>query len=257
MLDGLRLSFGTLSLLPVGHPTSVDRRTWGRALLVAPCVGVVIGALAWAAAVGVTSLGGSSLLAAVAVVGVLAVLTRGLHLDGLADVADGLGSRKAPADARAVMRQSDVGPFGVAALTLALLAQVATLAPLLSGDAGSAAVAVIGACVVSRAALTWACRTGVAPADTSGLGSAVAGSVPTGAAAATVLASVGVVVASAALLGGAGDGWRSAVAATIALIVAELWRQHCSRRLGGVTGDVLGATEQVTWTTFVVALSLT
>lgn len=256
MLDGLRLSFGTLSLLPVGHPTSVDGRTWGRAMLVAPCVGVIVGAVAWAAAIGVTSLGGSSLLAAVAVVGGVAVLTRGLHLDGLADVADGLGSRRAPDDARAVMRQSDVGPFGVAALIMALLTQVAALAPLLSGDAGSAAVAVVGACVVSRAALTWTCRTGVAPADTSGLGSAVAGSVTTAAAAAAVLVSVGVVVAAEALLGGVTGAWHTAIAATIALLAAELWRRHCSRRLGGVTGDVLGATEQVAWTTFVVALSL-
>lgn len=256
MLDGLRLSFGTLSLLPVGHPTSVDRRTWRRALLAAPWVGAVLGAVAWAVAVGVTALGGSTLLASVAVVGSLAALTRGLHLDGLADVADGLGSRRAPEEAREVMRRSDVGPFGVVALMLVMLTQVAALAPLLSGDASSAAVAVIGASVVSRAAVTWTCRAGVVAADASGLGSAVAGTVPRGAAAAALVMSVGAVVAAAALLGGRADGWRYAVAGTTALLVAELWRQHCSRRLGGVTGDVLGATEQVAWTTFVVALSL-
>lgn len=256
MLDGLRLSFGTLSLLPVGLPPTVDRRTWGRAMLAAPAVGLVLGGVAGAAAISVTALGGTALLASVTVVGCLAVLTRGLHLDGLADVADGLGSRQAPAEARALMRRSDIGPFGVVTLVLVLLTQVAALTPLVSGDEGSAAVAVVGAGVLSRAALTWTCRAGVAAADTSGLGSAVAGAVPRGAAAVALAVSVAAVVAAAALLDGAADGWRYGVAATVALLLAELWRRHCSRRLGGITGDVLGATEQLAWTTFVVALSL-
>ena len=58
-------------------------------------------------------LGGGPLLAAVATAAVPAVLTRGLHLDGLADTADGLGSGKPAEDALRIMKQSDIGPFGV------------------------------------------------------------------------------------------------------------------------------------------------
>lgn len=255
MLDALRLSFGTLTLLPVGVPRVVDRRTWRRAMLLAPLVGVVVGGLSSALSVAVSTRG-SALLGAVTAVVVLASVTRGLHLDGLADVADGLGSRKKPDEARAVMRQSDVGPFGVVSLVLLLLTQVVALATLLDDDRTLAAVTVVGASVVSRAAMTWACREGVGAADPTGLGAAVAGSVPR-AAGATVLGACVTAVVVVAGFTGAGSAWRIGVAAAGALAVSEAWRRYCSRRLGGLTGDVLGATEQVTWTTVVVVLSLT
>ncbi|MYV40156.1 adenosylcobinamide-GDP ribazoletransferase, partial [Streptomyces sp. SID1328] len=70
------------------------------------------------------------LLAAVASAAVPAALTRGLHLDGLADTADGLGSGKPAEQALAIMKRSDIGPFGVLTLVLTLLAQVAALAGL-------------------------------------------------------------------------------------------------------------------------------
>lgn len=254
MLDGLRLSFGTLTLLPVGVPGTVDRRTWRHAMLLAPLVGVVVGALAAALSVTVSARG-SALLGAVTAVVVVASATRGLHLDGLADVADALGSRKEPAEARAVMRQSDVGPFGVVSLVLLLLIQVAALATLFD-DPAVAAAAVLGASIVSRAAMTWACREGVRAADPTGLGAAVAGTVSRMAAGTVLTASVAAAVAVAAgVTGGAGVG-PLLLAAVAALAVSEAWRRHCSRRLGGLTGDVLGATEQVTWTTVVVVLSL-
>ncbi|MYR56245.1 adenosylcobinamide-GDP ribazoletransferase, partial [Streptomyces sp. SID625] len=72
-------------------------------------------------------LGAAPLLAAVVTAAVPAVLTRGLHLDGLADTADGLGSGKPAADALRIMKQSDIGPFGVITLLFVLLAQVAAL----------------------------------------------------------------------------------------------------------------------------------
>ena len=66
----------------------------------------------------------------------LALLTRGLHLDGLADTADGLGPLRGRERALQVMHQSDVGPFGVATLVLTLLLQIACLAALLPQDGG-------------------------------------------------------------------------------------------------------------------------
>src|SRR6202012_5273031 len=86
-----------------------------------------------------------SLVAAVLAVGSLAVLSRGLHLDGLADLADGLGSRRPPAEAPALMRKSDNGPCGVVTLVLTLLIQVAALAR--ADAAGRGVPAVIVAAV--------------------------------------------------------------------------------------------------------------
>ena len=78
----------------------------------------------------------SPLTGAVLALAALALLTRGLHLDGLADTADGLGPLRGRERALQVMRQSDVGPFGVVTLVLTLLLQVACLAALLPQDGG-------------------------------------------------------------------------------------------------------------------------
>jgi adenosylcobinamide-GDP ribazoletransferase len=168
--------------------------------------------------------GHSALLAAALGITTVAVLTRGLHLDGLADTADGLGSRRPAEGALAVMRSGDVGPFGVATLVLVLVLQIAGAA-----DGGPAAVVV--AVATGRVAVTWACRRG-APAARQGLGSLVASTVHPAVAAAVV-----VVAAGAALV--VGPLGPAAVLAGVA--VAELAVRVCVRRLGGVTGDVLGA----------------
>lgn len=254
MLDGVRLSFGTLSVLPVGQVTRVDRRIWGQAIALAPIVGLVLGGIAWAAAFGVTELSDAPLLGAVVGVGALAVLTRGLHLDGLADVADGLGSGLPAEQARDVMKRSDIGPFGVITLLLVVLAQVVALSELLAeSPVGVSAVALIGAAVISRAAITMTCRRGVLAASPDGLGAQVAGALSPLVASAVVLGSI------AAMSVGAFTvepelALACAIAGTIAISVAEVWRRHCSRRFGGITGDVLGSLEQVTFTVFLVSL---
>ncbi len=97
------------------------------AMLVAPVVGLLLGALAWTAGAAVTAAGGGSLLAAVTCLSVLAAATRGLHLDGLADLADGLGSAQPAEGALEVMHRPDIGPFGAVTLVLALLVQAAAL----------------------------------------------------------------------------------------------------------------------------------
>ena len=101
----------------------------------APLVGLLLGG----PATGVAVLGArwiSPLAGAVLAVAVLALLTRGLHLDGLADTADGLGPLRDRERALQVMHQSDVGPFGVVTLVLTLLLQVAGAAALLAADGG-------------------------------------------------------------------------------------------------------------------------
>ncbi|WP_344266402.1 adenosylcobinamide-GDP ribazoletransferase, partial [Streptomyces sodiiphilus] len=160
---GPRFAFGTLTVLPV-RVTRWDRGAARSGMLWAPAAGLVAGGCAALAGSLLTVLGGGPLLAAVASVAVPAVLTRGLHLDGLADVADGLGSGRPAAGALRVMKASDIGPFGVVTLLLVLLAQVAALHGLYAAGWERGAVAAVVAGLVSRAALTTACRRGVAAA---------------------------------------------------------------------------------------------
>ena len=121
-------------------------------------------------------------------IAVLAALTRGLHLDGLADLADGLGSRKPAAQALEIMKRSDIGPFGVVTLVLTLLVQVAALAR--ADQVGRGPVAIAAAAVAARLAIMLACRRHVPVRAAGGLGSLVAGTVHPALAAVLVLAAL-------------------------------------------------------------------
>jgi adenosylcobinamide-GDP ribazoletransferase len=97
-MDAIRLAFGTLSVLPAGLPSRVDRRVAGRAMLLAPVVGLIIGGAAAGVVLTADRLRPDvPLLTGVLGVLTVQVLSGGLHLDGLADTADGLGSRRDPA----------------------------------------------------------------------------------------------------------------------------------------------------------------
>ncbi|MGW7048716.1 adenosylcobinamide-GDP ribazoletransferase [Streptomyces avermitilis] len=254
LLDGLRFAFGTLTVLPV-RVTRWDRAAARGGMLCAPVAGLVVGLLAAALGTLLLLLGASPSLAAVATAAVPAVLTRGLHLDGLADTADGLGSGKPAEDALRIMKQSDIGPFGVITLVFVLLAQVAALHQAYETSWARGAFAAVVSAGAARLALTLAARTGVPPARPEGLGAAVAGTVPV----AGALLTAGAVIAAAAGAGalfGTYDIVRTALAVLLALAAAELLLRHCTRRFGGVTGDVFGGLAETAATTALVVLSL-
>jgi adenosylcobinamide-GDP ribazoletransferase len=225
----------------------------------APLAGLLVGLTAATAGLLALLLGTSPLLAAVVSVAVPAVFTRALHLDGLADVADGLGSAKPAGSALRIMKQSDIGPFGVITLLLVLLAQVAVLNELYGqGGWAPGALAVIVSAVTARTALTLAARSGVTAARPEGLGSLVAGTVPVRTAV-TVASAVAVLSAVAGALVNWWNPLFGAVsylfAVVLGLAAAELLLRHCRRRLGGVTGDVFGALAESAATVTLVVLA--
>ncbi|MFC9271222.1 adenosylcobinamide-GDP ribazoletransferase [Streptomyces zhihengii] len=237
---GIRFAFGTLTVLPV-RVTRWDREAGRAGMLWAPLAGLVVGLCAAAAGGLLVLLGSGPLLAAVASTAVPAVLTRALHLDGLADTADGLGSGKPAEDALRIMKQSDIGPFGVVTVLLVLLAQVAALSELYADGWARGACAAALAAVAARLALTVACRTGVPAARPDGLGAAVAGAVPVRGALGTAALVAAGAAGAAAATGGAPAALHAVLALAAALAVAELLLRRCVRRFGGVTGDVFGA----------------
>ncbi|MEU8776120.1 adenosylcobinamide-GDP ribazoletransferase [Streptomyces sp. NPDC048606] len=252
--DGIRFAFGTLTVLPA-RITRWDRPAARTGMACAPLAGLVLGLLAALAGTLLLALGGGALLAASLTVAVPAALTRALHLDGLADTADGLGSAKPAESALRIMKQSDIGPFGVVTLVLALLVQVAALAHAYADDWTRGALAVVTAAVVGRLAMTLASRDGVPAARPEGLGAAVAGVVPRRTAAA-VTALVLVLAGLAGLAAGPLAAVRQVAAVLLALLVAELLLRRCVRRFDGVTGDVFGALCESAVTTALVVLAL-
>jgi len=239
--SGLRLAVTLLTAIPLPGGRGPDpgrapsRRTAAAAMAWAPAVGLLLGA----AAAAVLELAArrahtGPLLAAVLAMAALALLTRGLHLDGLADTADGLGSRRPAGEALAIMKRSDIGPFGVVTLVLTLLVQVAALAQ--AQSLGRGAPAVIAAAVTGRLALPWACRRGVPAARGTGLGALVAGTVPP---------AIPVALTAAALACAYPFGLVVPIAVAAGLAASLALTALAVRRLGGITGDVLGALVEV------------
>jgi adenosylcobinamide-GDP ribazoletransferase len=234
---GLRLSITLLTAVPLpgGLAAAPGRRTAAAAMYWAPFVGLVLGAAAAGVLLACRAGHTGSLLAAALAVAALAALTRGLHLDGLADLADGLGSRRPADQALDIMKRSDIGPFGVVTLVLALLIQVSALAR--ADQSGRGPIAVVAAVVAARLAMTVACRRGIPAARPGGLGALVAG---------TVRPLFGAVLVAAAIGGAAAFGWIYAVEIAAGLVASLALTALAARRLGGITGDVLGAIAETT-----------
>jgi adenosylcobinamide-GDP ribazoletransferase len=212
----------------------------------APLVGLALGGIASSVAVLGYRLV-SPLTGAVLAVAVLAFLTRGLHLDGLADTADGLGPLRGRERALQVMHQGDVGPFGVATLALVLLLQVACLAALLPADGGW--LSLWSAVLVGRLAMARTGLPAVAMAEGSTLGRAVAGTVSRRWLAAWCLVGATAIAGAALLVTGPAGALHLLAAAVAGLLAAELLRSRATVRLGGMTGDVMGAMGEVAATT--------
>jgi adenosylcobinamide-GDP ribazoletransferase len=232
---GARLALTTLTVAPL-RAGRVDRSAAAVAMSLAPAVGALLGLLLGGALLGLAAAGTPPLVAGAVIVALGALWTRGLHLDGLADTVDGLGSYRSGVAALAIMKKADVGPFGVAALVVVLLGQAAALAALADRPWQAALASVVAATATGRLAVSWACRRGVPAARPEGLGAAVAGTV--GPVALLVgTAAVGLLATPAV----PGRPWQGPVAVLGALAVVLLLLRHVVRRLGGITGDVLGA----------------
>ncbi|TXL57892.1 adenosylcobinamide-GDP ribazoletransferase [Aeromicrobium terrae] len=245
----LRLATGTLTVLPVGTPTRLDRETRGMAMLLAPVAVLPLGALValvlWA--------GGRLDVAPLAVgflaVGALALGSRAFHLDGLADTVDGLTASYDRERSLEVMRTGDVGPAGVVALVVVLGAQAASLAPLTSGRAAIASGVLVCA---SRVALAATCMRGVRPARPDGLGSGFTQTVPVPVAVAAWAAAAAL---SSAVVDWAGGTWWHTTLGFVAAAAAVAWLvRRAVSRLGGVTGDVFGAAVELAFLALLVSV---
>ena len=243
--NGIRLALGTLTIARVAPPGRVDRRAAAQAMCWAPLIGVVLGGLSAALLEGVRKATHHSatgtVLAAVIAVAALAWFTRGLHLDGLADTADALGSSRPPVGALEVMKRPDIGPFGVVTVVLVLAIQVTAVAE--SVSRGSGWLALVVAVTTGRLAACWGCAARTPPARTDGLGALFGGSLSIP----VLWVLTAVVVTGAAGLSVLEDdhnGWltvRTTIAVLVGLATAALLLRRCVRRFGGVSGDVLGA----------------
>jgi adenosylcobinamide-GDP ribazoletransferase len=238
-LRGLLAAVGFLTRVPVANHVALNGDDVARAGMGFPLVGAAIGAGVGAMAAALDR-PLSPLLAVALALAAGALLTGALHLDGLADTADGLGARSRER-ALAIMRDSTIGAFGATAIALDLLIKAGALVALVRDERVVSYALVAGALsrlvpVLLAAGLPYA-------RAVDGTGAALAGGGGHRAAAAGVVA-----VALAVAVAGADGAVLAAATAALTLLLGVAYR----RWLAGVTGDTLGAALELTETALLV-----
>ncbi|KAF0674965.1 adenosylcobinamide-GDP ribazoletransferase [Profundibacterium mesophilum] len=214
-------------------PVRADHARGAAASWAWPFAGLILGALAAATGQLALRAGLPAPMAAGAVLAAGIVITGAMHEDGLADSADGLWGGWTPARRLEIMKDSRIGAYGVLALIVVLGLRWLALAALLQGAGAFAAIAAIGA--ISRLPMVWIAGL-CPPARPSGMAAMTGAPGLVQVALATVLT-----LAAALLLLGSGGLLALSGAGLAAFWLARL----ALRRIGGQTGDILGASQQL------------
>ena len=236
---GLVLSFGTI--FPMPNLGSVDDNSLRRSIAWFPLVGLILGLALW----GVNAVSAWIVPRAVAALIALTLYTLatgGLHLDGLMDTLDAIGSRKPATLALAIMKDSRIGAMGAIAAILLLMGKALAFSRLPLTASPGAWVAVP---MMARAAVIWPMALAPAAGD-SGLGATYAQKIP--------LRSIIIAIAMGIL-----GVWlllpvvAALVLTAVTIAMAWSWTRFIARRFGGFTGDTYGALiEIVEWLGFLV-----
>jgi adenosylcobinamide-GDP ribazoletransferase len=233
----MRAAFAFASRLPVGGFPYADR-DWHWAAAHLPLVGIAVGALSAATFTLALRLGLGPLLAASLALLSSVALTGAFHEDGLADAADGLGGAHGGKSALEIMKDSRIGTYGAVALGLSLLARAGALSELPSASW----YALIYVHCAARVGPVWLLASEPQLGSKDAKVRSLLSTQPR-----HVAVTVAWCVACAAL--GIGMGllrWQAAIAVALALALATaLCARYFRRAVGGINGDLLGATEQV------------
>ncbi len=236
IFTSIRLSLAFLTRLPVGRLPQIREADMQRATAFFPLTGYLLALLTLVPVAGLSfwsfhttgtplSVPKGFLLAALAVAA-LAWLTRGLHLDGVADMFDGFGGGFTQEKRLAIMKDPVAGSFGVSALSLTLLVKTTAMASLFQE---SRFLPCAAALVLSRLTLTLLTALGRYPRPSGTAGSMVGRIAFRYVVTAVTLATPVLLIPGGLIAAG-----------TMCLVSAWIWRTS-NRLIGGITGDVLGA----------------
>jgi cobalamin 5'-phosphate synthase/cobalamin synthase len=230
-MRSLAAAISFLTRLPVGRFVQFDSSDVARSAGWFPLVGLLLGAIGAGAAAVLRGHLPSMLLAVILVV-LDALLTGALHFDGLADTADGFGGGKDRDDVLRIMRDHAIGSYGGTALVLLVALKVAAYSALLGGERWFWAILLTPALgrwsiLLLTAALPYARQTASVVREI-GKGSLV----------------LGTLTAVAAVLA-APSNFRCIGGAAAVIVVSFLFGLYCKKRIGGITGDTLGANVQL------------
>lgn len=231
-------------------PAELPRAPLAGAVALAPLAGVAIALPAGLVLLVLHWLGASALVAAVLATATMIVLTGALHEDGLADCADGFWGGADAARRLEIMRDSRIGSYGVLALVVAVLLKVAILASAIASSPSFAVLVLLASAAASRAVALYP-WVGLVPARRDGL--AVAIGRPT---IATFRRAIFIAAAVTVLL----VTWWAPIGFVLAAVAAAGAAKACAtladHKIGGHTGDVIGATVVVADMTYLLVLTM-
>jgi adenosylcobinamide-GDP ribazoletransferase len=246
----LTASFGFLTRLPM--PGGLPSVPLAEAMRAFPLAGAVIGAVSGLVLAGLALTGLPGLAAAGLALAAQALLTGGLHEDGLADTADGFGGGRDRENKLAIMRDSHIGTYGVLALTLGLLVKAAALGELAKASSIAVIALLAASGAFSRAVMVWLMAT-TPPARSDGLARGVGQ--PSDFTARTALVAGGLIAVVLVL------ATRGLVSTLVILgagaLAAGLFRFLAMRQIGGHTGDTCGALQFLAETAMIAAAATT
>ena len=231
-----------LTRLPLPHAPKSAFEDQARVVWAFPVIGVLVGVLMCVVGAIALALGLETGIAAGLMLGASMVATGAMHEDGLADCADGFWGGFAPACRLEIMKDSQIGTYGVLALIIIVGLRWMALTTLINFGWG----AVIGAAVLSRAMMPIAMNTLIHARDT-GLARSVGK---------PSIRRVQIAVLLGTVLGIIAVGWPALLALLIALAIAAIVRLIALAKIGGQTGDVLGATQITSETAILITLAI-
>lgn len=231
-LHNFRVAVAFLTRIPMSHG---ERVRLDRVARWFPVVGTLIGFATSAVLLVAREVFGSSVGSAIAVL-FSVLVTGGFHQDGLADSADGLVGGWTPEQRLEILKDSRHGTYGVLALVLQVTIQVLAIAEL---PLASALGAVFVAHVIGRSTAVSVMRAGRGLAG--GMGAAYVDGV--------TRRDVGVAVTISMVISVVATGWHGVLVVVVAYCLGRIFVAYAIRRIGGIVGDVLGATEQIAETT--------
>lgn len=241
-ISDIRIAMGLLTRIPVGNSALPDGDA-ARSVWAFPLVGALLGLLSSGVAMLALTTGIGSDIAAALTLGFLVVVTGAMHEDGLADTADGLWGGWTRERRLEIMKDSAIGAYGVIAIVLSLIVRWKAISVLIA--AGVILPALILTAMAARAPM------GVAmaymPHARRGGLSANVGTSPRPAA----WLGVAIAVVAALTFGGVFGLLAIACAAILAFVFARV----AIGKIGGQTGDILGAMQQISEVTILIALS--
>jgi len=220
-------------MLPGGHPSLSEGKELARSMAFFPLVGLIIGFIL-ALGYYLFSFLFSGALVLWLTIGLLALLTRGLHLDGFADTMDGLGSGGTKEKILEVMRDSRIGSFGVISLILLIGAKYLALDQIPSP---SIPYTLILMAVMGRNAMVLVCYRSPYARSEGGLAKPFTENLGYREMALSLVSAFGIALLLMGLKG---------ILVFLGICLFSLgYRLFFIKRLGGVTGDILGGANEL------------